>query len=85
MAYENPKRSGSIPDPQSEQLESRLRKAGDQARRDFFEKNAPLTYQDERCPTEDYFIQEYADGRIHLMHFEIFTGKFTLIKNLANG
>ncbi len=83
MAYENPKRNKPIPNPKAEQLEARLRKAGDQVRRDFFERGGPLTYQDERCPTEDYFIQEYEDGRIHLMHFEIYTGKFTLIKNLA--
>ena len=85
MAYENPKRKSLTPDPKAEQLEARLRKAGDQVRRDFFERGGPLTYQDERCPTEDYFIQEYEDGRVHLMHFEIFTGKFTLIKNLAEG
>jgi hypothetical protein len=70
---------------QAEQLEARLRQAGDQVRRDFFTKGLPLTYQDDRCPTEDYFIQEYVDGRVNLVHFAIYTGKFTLIKNLADG
>jgi hypothetical protein len=85
MADENPIGNKSTPDVKAERLKARLRQAGDQVRRDFFEKGMPLTYQDERCPTEDYFILEYDDGRIHLVHFEIYTGKFTLIKNLADG
>lgn len=72
----------SAVDRSAEEKEARL-PGTDMTKQDFFAKGLPFTYQDARCPTEEYFIQEYKDGQIHFVHFDIYTRKFTLVKVLA--
>ena len=66
-----------------EEKQPSLRPFTEKSRQELFAKDLPLTHQDDRCPTEDYFIQEYKDGRIHLVHFDIYSRKFTLVKALT--
>jgi hypothetical protein len=73
----------SIFDLNAEEREARLRPATDKVVRDLFAKGLPLTYQDDRCLAEDHFIQEYEDGRVHLVSFDIYSRKAIVIKDLT--
>lgn len=42
-------------------------------------KGLPITYRDERCPTDEYFIQEYEDGTTYLAFLEINKNEIMLI------
>ncbi|HVU54229.1 MAG TPA: hypothetical protein VHD83_04200 [Puia sp.] len=42
-------------------------------------KGIPITYRDERCPTDEYFIQEYEDGTTYLAFYEITKKEILLI------
>lgn len=84
MTKDDQKNNGSVFDLSSEEREARLEPVTDQVARDLFAKGLPLTYRDERCPTDDHFIQEYEDGRIHLVLFDMHTRQTKLVKVLKD-
>ena len=84
MKNEEPQDRRSIFDLTAEEREARLRPATDKVVQDLFAKGLPLTYHDDRCLAEDHFIQEYEDGRIHLVSFDIDSRKVTVIKDLTH-
>jgi hypothetical protein len=49
-----------------------------------FEKGLPVAYRDERCPSVNHFVHEYADGRQFLVLLDVDTGKEEVIKELTN-
>lgn len=58
--------SKSIFDLTTEEMEIRLTPALIKLKEELFSKGLPLTYQDDRCPTEDHYVQEYEDGTCFL-------------------
>ena len=84
MGEKDPQEKLSIFDLTPEQEAARLQPATDQVKATIFAHGLPLVYQDERCPTDDYFIHEYEDGRVYLMLLKDGTREFEQIKDLTN-
>ena len=78
-------RSKSIFDITPEQRDQRFQERLDKLKKELFSKGLPITYQDARCPTEDHFIREYEDGRIHLAVFDADNRVFIFVKDITNG
>ena len=47
-----------------------------------FASNLPVSYHDERCPTDSHFIYEYRDGRKFLVLQDEFTMNYKAISQL---
>ena len=84
MASENDDRSKSIFDLSPGEIEKRMQPRLDELKKELYAKGLPITYQDERCPTEDHYIREYEDGRVHLVVLDVDNNKFVLVKDLSN-
>jgi hypothetical protein len=84
MEEKEPQDKQSVFDLTPGQEAARLQPVTDQVKADIFAHGLPLVYQDERCPTDDYFIHEYEDGRIYLMLLKDGTREFELVKDLTN-
>jgi hypothetical protein len=84
MENMNQDASKSIFDLTPEERPARLQPATDQVKKDIFAAGLPLVYQDDRCPTDSYFIHEYEDGRTYLMLMDIDNRTFTFITDLTN-
>ena len=63
---------------------TKLQAAMDRLKKEIYAKGLPIVYQDERCPTDDHYIEAYEDGRIHLVFFDIPTRKYIFVKELTN-
>ena len=85
MAKANGPDRRSIFNLTSEEAEQRLQPRLEELKKELFAKGLPITYQDERCPTEDHYIQEYADGSVHLAVFDEETKEFKFVKDISNG
>ena len=80
MEEKNSQEALSVFDLTPGQEAARLQPATDQVKADIFAHGLPLVYQDERCPTDDYFIHEYEDGRVYLMLMKDGTREFELVR-----
>ena len=78
-------RSKSVFDLRPEEMQERFRNRLEELQKEVFDKGLPITYQDGRCPTDDHFIREYADGRLHLTLFDGEKREFAFVKDLTNG
>ena len=76
--------SKSIFDMTPEEIENRMNRRLDELKKEIFAKGLPLTYQDERCPSEDHFIREYEDGRLHLAVLDRVKQVFVFVKDLSH-
>jgi len=78
------KKSFSILDLSEEEIEERFRHRLEGLKNEIFAKGLPLTYQDERCSTPDFFIREYEDGRTFLAILDRDKLEFDSIRRLDN-
>jgi len=76
--------SKSIFDMTPEEIENRMNRRLDELKKEIFAKGLPLTYQDERCPSEDHFIREYEDGGLHLAVLDRVKQVFVFVKDLSH-
>ena len=74
----------SIFDLSREEMDERFQKRLSELRKEFFAKGLPITYQDERCPTADYFIQEYEGGTSFLAFLDVDRHKFIPVRQLSS-
>lgn len=74
--------SRSIFDLSPEEMNERFQKRLSELRRELFAKGLPITYQDERCPTDAYFIQEFEGGTTFLAFFDLYKREFFTIRQL---
>jgi len=75
----------SIFDLTPEEAEQRLQPRLEELKKELFDNGLPITYQDARCPTEDHYVQEYEDGRVHLAVLDEETREFKFVKDISNG
>jgi hypothetical protein len=64
--------------------EKRLRPVTEKVRAELFARGMPVTFQDERCPTGDHFVQEFQDGRVRLVLFDIMTKEYAFVKDIKS-
>lgn len=74
----------SVFDMTTEELEEHLKSATEKIIQETFDKDLPISYQDERCPTPAHYIHEYKDGRTQLVLFNSNTRESTVVKELSN-
>jgi len=67
-----------------EELEAHLKPVTEKVIQDTFNKDLPISYRDERCPTAAHYVHEYRDGRVQLVVFDTETRETTVVKNLPN-
>jgi hypothetical protein len=60
----------SVFDISRKELNERFRRRLKELKGELFAKGLPLTYQDDCCPTNDFFIREYEDGTTFLAVFD---------------
>lgn len=83
MPTEDDSSSKSIFDLTDREADARLQLAGEELKKKIYAKGLPIVYKDERCPTKHHYIEEYEDGRIHLVLFEVPTRKYIFVKDLT--
>ena len=72
----------SIFDLSPEEMNDRFQKRLSELRKELFAKGLPITYQDERCPTDDHFIREFEGGTAFLAFFDVDKHEFIPIRQL---
>ncbi|HMG68067.1 MAG TPA: hypothetical protein VK588_10285 [Chitinophagaceae bacterium] len=72
----------SVFDLTDEEEEERLQAVTDRLRQEIYAKGLPIVYQDDRCPTDNHYIERYEDGRTALVLFDINTRKYIPVKEL---
>jgi len=84
MAKSKDNKPKSVFDLSEKEEETRLQGTMDRLKKEIYANGLPIIYQDERCPSEDHYIEAYEDGRIHLVLFDIPTRKYIFVKDLTN-
>ena len=84
MEEQNERKSKSVFELSEKEEEARLQAATDKVIKDLYAKGLPMVFQDDRCPTEYHFIQEYEDGRTYLVLFDIPSRDYIFVKDLTN-
>lgn len=52
-------------------------------RQELFDQGLPISYIDGACcESETHFVNEYADGRKHLIQFNVYTRKEIVVRHL---
>ena len=74
----------SVFDLTDKEEEERLQAVTEKLKKEIYAKGLPIVYQDDRCPTESHFIQEYEDGRLHLVLLDIPNRNYIFVKDLKN-
>ena len=55
----------------AEEEKERLQAVTGRLKKEIYAKGLPILYQDDRCPTDYHFIQEYQDGKTYLVKFDL--------------
>ena len=66
-----------------EEVHERLQPIADKLTKDLYAKSLPVVFQDDLCPTDYHFIRRYEDGRRFLVLFDVPSGKYKVLKQLA--
>ena len=65
------------------EFEHRITPAVEAARQRRFEKDLPISYQDETvCETANQFVHEYSDGRKYLVELNVSSRQYKTIREL---
>jgi len=66
-------------DLSTEEMNARFWARVEELKRETLGKGLPLTYRDERCPTNDYFIRKYQDGTTFLAFLDTDRKEYILL------
>jgi len=69
-------------DMTQEELDNHLRPTVERVVAETFALGLPVSYQDERCPTDAHFIHEYGDGKQFLVLLDEVAMTHTVIRQL---
>jgi len=69
----------SMYDLSTEEMNARFWARVEELKRETLGKGLPLTYRDERCPTNDYFIRKYQDGTTFLAFLDTDRKEYILL------
>ena len=66
----------------AEEEKERLQAVTERLKKEIYAKGLPMVYQDDRCPTDYHFIEQYQDDKTHLVKFDLWGMKYNRIKRL---